>query len=257
MSATRVPPRPVTTLIVAVVLALTATTTAAAAAPAHQRFAESVDLAGAAWTVVEPDATTYITLAVTDGSVTDDTGRGRQRWSGSLQLMYDRHSVDAATGDAIHVAYESITSLPAGAYVFDPSLRQASAVFDVTLRGGTRCRYPEGGGPTPGSVDDGAADEHEPEPEDDCVRLPDVPLSVALEWTGVGPVHRGSFHHREATLPHGRLLFHQLTMVRDAQVSADVVVHGDRPDGFDWPSVDPDVGILLRGRLHQQELTFR
>jgi hypothetical protein len=249
-TTSRAPLRVSVTVVLAVALALSMVGRADADTfPKGYRYAESVDLAGAAWTRIDDDASTHVTLMLAESAGTADRP-GMTRYPPSITLFYDRWAKDPATGATSHVSYELLDSVPAAGFSFDRSLRGATARFDAILRGGNVCRYP-GGGPPDGLVP--GASEDELEEEDDCNRLPDLPVRISLDWTGEGDAFHGASRFRELEPSEFTFFGYEVLAARDASVTGAITIDTlDVPAELVWPTGAADAGVLLRGRQREQ-----
>jgi hypothetical protein len=212
------------------------------------RFAQSVEFARANWTTIDTDVFEDLTIDVVNLAETADES-GIHRYEPSVKTFYDRWTWDSDTNTRTHVTYVAFDDLPSSAFDFERSMRGATLRFETILRDGTICHYRYRGGPPDGRVPGTAQADDE---EDDCSRLPDVPVEVDLHWTGEGPTYRDASPFRDLYPSLYHYVGHQVSAVREASVDGGLTALGEAPGELLLPDRPADVGVLLRGKQRHQ-----
>jgi hypothetical protein len=217
--------------------------------PKGYRFSQSVDLAGANWTTIDDAVFADLTISVYDVTETSGANPGMNRYDSGVTIFFDRWTTDAESLVTTHVTYTTFDGIQGG-FDFDRSLAGASAGFSTVLTDGTLCRYTGNGGPpdgiTPGEAFDGE------EPEDECELLPDLPVTIDLEWIGDGDIDRDTSRFASADSPLARFFAHQVIAVRGASVAGGMRIEtAELPAEVVFPEGPADVGVLLRGKSNE------
>jgi hypothetical protein len=208
------------------------------------RFAQSVEFARANWTTIGTDVFEDLTIDVVNVAETADEP-SIHRYEPLVKTFYDRWTWDTDTNTRTHVTYTAFDDLPSSAFDLERSLRGATLRFETILRDRTICHYRYRGGPPDGRVPGTAQD-------DDCSRLPDVPVEVELRWIGEGPTYRDTTPFRDLYPSLYHYVGHQVSAIREASVAGGVTALGEAPDELLLPDRPADVGVLLRGKQRHQ-----
>jgi hypothetical protein len=213
------------------------------------RFAQSVEFARANWTTIDTDVFEDLTIDVVNLAQTADEP-GIHRYEPRVKTFYDRWTWDTDTNTRTEVTYVAFDDLPSSAFDVERSLRGATLRFLTVLRDGTICHYRYRGGPPDGLMPGTALDDEEE--EDDCSRLPDVPVEVELRWIGEGPTYRDATPFRDLYPSLYHYVGHQVSAIREASVEGGVTALGEAPGELLLPDRPADVGVLLRGKQRHQ-----
>lgn len=219
-------------LVAATALLATLGAMPAAAAADPVAYTEEVRVAAGVW--INETETTFsdLTLQVYYIS-TSLSGYGKNHTKiPQVKLYYVHKETDPATNTVLRTEYEGFVGDDASAkFTFDTTLSGAKATIDVPLSG-YQC------------IDSGPAGMV---PEEPCVDLEPVTVTLDLAWTGVGEVFTFTDGVSIKDIPGFK--FH--SKLRGSQRNA-VLTGSVAGGGLDLAQGDPDMAFLLTGSYREE-----
>lgn len=219
-------------MTLAVLLALLMLTPPSAGASTDSgplRYGEKIDVVGGAWFTTTPTTFSDLTIRIFDRSEKGNLGNSKTNGP-ALTLFYVLKETNPSTNEVTRTEYEGFVPDAGAEFIFNGSLKGASADMDVELYG-YRC-IEEGPQGLVGS----------------CVELDPITVNVDLTWSGIGEIVRNS-DGDSFNFPGFKFQSHTVDAYRSADligtVSGDGVVLASGPASF---------GVMLRGKYHERLL---
>lgn len=233
-----------TTAIVTLAFLVVGPVADAGAAAERLPYAERVDLAGAAWITETDNSLTDLTIRVTHFAE-------RSLWTGPINykdpgivLFYVHRERDPVTGAVTETNYEGFYGGPNASMSFRRSLAGATATFFIELWG-YECQYPPNDGEPQGVLPEQAI----------CTELDSIWVNGSITWTGYGAIWRDANNSKASEPPFAMWGAHSVVASRNAIATGTIA--SAEPNGIVLAQGTTDVGVLLRGKYHEQAVSPR